>query len=87
MTQLVDGVQPLVMNVAGIELSGLAAEPAGSPRGLVFALHGGGSRAAYFHSPVDPSGSLLGIAAALGWQAVALDRRIRGVERRRLARP
>ncbi len=39
-------------------LSCLASRPSpqGVPRGLVFALHGGGSRAAYFHSPVDPSG-------------------------------
>lgn len=57
-----------------VSLSGIAAEPAEDPRGLLVALHGGGSRAAYFHSPVARESSLVELAASLGWRAVSLDR-------------
>jgi hypothetical protein len=57
-------------------LSALVAEPPGqtAPVGLLVALHGGGSRAAYWDSPVDPHASLLRSAAAQGWRVLALDR-------------
>jgi pimeloyl-ACP methyl ester carboxylesterase len=57
-----------------MHLSGLLAEPDGSPRGLILALHGGGARAAYWHSPVDPGSGLLELGARLGWRVLALDR-------------
>lgn len=57
-----------------VALSGIAAEPAGPPRGLLVALHGGGSRAAYFDSPVARESSLVELAAAVGWRSVSLDR-------------
>lgn len=57
-----------------VTLSGIAADPAGPPRGLLVAMHGGGSRAAYFDSPVARESSLVEVAAAAGWRSVALDR-------------
>jgi pimeloyl-ACP methyl ester carboxylesterase len=62
------------LEVDGVPLSGLAAEPAGAPRGLIVALHGGGARAEYWHSPISDADSLLLLAASLGWRAVAFDR-------------
>lgn len=44
------------------------------PRAVIVALHGGGSTAAYFDCPSDPSLSLLRIGATLGFTVVALDR-------------
>jgi pimeloyl-ACP methyl ester carboxylesterase len=38
------------------------------------ALHGGGARARYWDSPVDPEASLLRAGAAAGWQVVVPDR-------------
>ncbi|MFN2536677.1 MAG: alpha/beta fold hydrolase [Mycobacteriales bacterium] len=64
----------VLLDVGPAQLSGLLAEPSGAPRGLIVALHGGGARAAYFDSPVDPASSLIRLAAAAGWRAVALDR-------------
>jgi pimeloyl-ACP methyl ester carboxylesterase len=64
----------VLLDVGAAELSGLLAEPDGTPRGVLVALHGGGARAAYFDSPVDPTSSLLRLAAAVGWRAAALDR-------------
>ena len=55
-------------------LSGLLAEPDDVPRGLILALHGGGARAAYWHSPVDPGSGLLELGARLGWRVLAVDR-------------
>jgi pimeloyl-ACP methyl ester carboxylesterase len=66
--------RPIRIDTAYGTLSGITAEPAVSPRGLLVALHGGGSGAAYFHSPVCPESSLLALAAATGWRAVSLDR-------------
>jgi len=57
-----------------MRLSGLLAEPDGPPRGLIFALHGGGARAAYWHSPVDPGSGLLELGARIGWRVLAVDR-------------
>jgi pimeloyl-ACP methyl ester carboxylesterase len=67
-------VGSVAVTVDGVPLSGLVADPAGEPRGVIMALHGGGARAEYWHSPVDEADSLLVLAAALGWRAVAFDR-------------
>jgi pimeloyl-ACP methyl ester carboxylesterase len=62
------------LEAGGVTLSGLAAVPPGPCRGLVLALHGGGSRAAYWHRPAAPDQSLLLLGAALGWTVLAVDR-------------
>ncbi|MEU7814027.1 alpha/beta fold hydrolase [Pseudonocardia sp. NPDC049154] len=58
----------------GLRLSVLLAEPDGPPRGTLLALHGGGARAAYWHSPVAPDAGLLELGACLGWRVLAPDR-------------
>jgi pimeloyl-ACP methyl ester carboxylesterase len=58
----------------GITLSALLAEPADAPRGTLLALHGGGARAAYWHSPLDPEAGLLLMGARMGWRVLAPDR-------------
>lgn len=55
----------------GIMLSGIEVRPAGPPRGIMLALHGGGYRAGYWHYPEH---SLLDMAAARGYLAIAVDR-------------
>ncbi|MFI6583777.1 alpha/beta hydrolase [Embleya sp. NPDC050493] len=57
-------------------LSGLLArpEPGVRARGLLLAIHGGGSRAAYWHRDGAAEGSLLLLGAALGWTVLAIDR-------------
>ena len=62
-----------VVPVDGIPMSGLFAE-AQQPRGVIVALHGGASSAAYFDCPGHPELSLLRSAAAAGFSTVALDR-------------
>ncbi|MEZ0355049.1 alpha/beta fold hydrolase [Mycobacterium sp. SA01] len=59
--------------VDGIPMSGLFAEAA-DPKGVIIALHGGASSAAYFDCPNHPELSFLRAAAAAGFSAVALDR-------------
>ena len=65
-------IEPVEADLDGIGMSGLVARVA-QPRGVVLALHGGGSRAAYFHGPVHPDQSLLRVAAGLGYTTLALD--------------
>ena len=55
-------------------LSGLLAEPEGTPRALVVALHGGGMTAEYFHGRAHPDLSLLDLGAQLGFAVLAVDR-------------
>ncbi|WP_235018160.1 alpha/beta fold hydrolase [Thermomonospora echinospora] len=63
------------MNAAGLRLSGLlAVPPASPPKAVIVALHGAGMSAGYFHSQADPAASLLSLAAARGYAALALDR-------------
>ncbi|MGW0043613.1 alpha/beta hydrolase [Rhodococcus sp. NPDC003348] len=69
-----DPPQSILVDTELGPLSAIAAEPAASPRGLLVALHGGGSGAAYFHSPVSAESSLLSLAAGTGWRAVSVDR-------------
>jgi pimeloyl-ACP methyl ester carboxylesterase len=54
-----------------LTLSGLEARPDGPAKGVVLALHGGGYLAGYWDYP---GASLLQMAAARGFQAVAVDR-------------
>lgn len=56
--------------VGPTRLSGIEASPE-SPRGIVVALHGGGYSAGYWDHPRH---SLLKLAAASGYRAVAIDR-------------
>lgn len=69
-------VENVGYDIAGMTLSGLLArpEPGVRPRGLLLALHGGGSRAAYWHRDGAAEDSLLVPAAALGWTVLAVDR-------------
>jgi pimeloyl-ACP methyl ester carboxylesterase len=80
-------VEAVHYDVSGVRLSGLLARPVrgsrgpddparpgGGPRGTILALHGGGSRAAYWHRDADPDTSLLVLGASLGWTVLALDR-------------
>jgi pimeloyl-ACP methyl ester carboxylesterase len=62
------------LQVEGVCLSGLLAEPTGSPRALVVALHGAGLTSGYFNAPSDPSLSLLELGAELGYMVWAPDR-------------
>ncbi|MET7345988.1 alpha/beta hydrolase family protein [Streptomyces sp. NPDC087866] len=69
------GVRPLLLEAAGLTLSGLVAEPPeGSPRATVVAVHGGGMRAGYFDGQAHPGLSLLALGARLGFIVLALDR-------------
>ncbi len=68
-------VQPVRYEVAGVPLSGLLARSVGSrARGTILALHGGGSRAAYWHRDSAAETSLLLLGASLGWTVLAIDR-------------
>lgn len=66
-------VQARVVIVDGVPMSGLLAE-APEPAGVVVALHGGATTAAYFDCPGHPDLSLLRTAPQLGFTALALDR-------------
>jgi pimeloyl-ACP methyl ester carboxylesterase len=73
--------RPVRVTVDGITLSGLVAHAcadththAGTPRGTVLAVHGGGTSAGYFHAAARPDLSLLLLGARLGWTVLALDR-------------
>ncbi|MFJ1809515.1 MULTISPECIES: alpha/beta hydrolase family protein [unclassified Streptomyces] len=69
------GVRPLLVEAAGLTLSGLLAEPPdGPPRATVVAVHGGGMRAGYFDGQVHADLSLLTLGARLGFTVLALDR-------------
>ncbi|MFF0478807.1 alpha/beta hydrolase [Streptomyces sp. NPDC004284] len=69
------GVRPLLLDAAGLTLSGLLAEPAGRPpKATVVAVHGGGMRAGYFDGQAHPDLSLLTLGARLGYTVLALDR-------------
>ncbi|MEU2249783.1 alpha/beta fold hydrolase [Streptomyces sp. NPDC019224] len=67
-------VSELVLDVDGIPYSALLAEPAGAPRAVVVAIHGGGMSAAYFDSRARPGLSLLALGAQLGYTVLAVDR-------------
>ena len=69
------GVRPLLLEVGGLTLSGLLAEPPERPpRATIVAVHGGGMRAGYFDGQADADLSLLTLGARLGFTVLALDR-------------
>ncbi|QIJ60612.1 alpha/beta fold hydrolase [Streptomyces sp. JB150] len=69
------GVRPILLDAAGLTLSGLLAQPPDTPpRATVVAVHGGGMRAGYFDGQADADLSLLTLGARLGYTVLALDR-------------
>lgn len=68
------GVRPVVLEAGPCRLSALIAQPQGTPRATVVAVHGGGMRAGYFDGQAHPDVSLLALGAALGYTVVAVDR-------------
>jgi pimeloyl-ACP methyl ester carboxylesterase len=65
--------QPRVVFVDGVPMSALVAT-APQPRGVLVAVHGGATTAAYFDCPGNPHLSLVRTAAARGFTAIAVDR-------------
>ncbi|WP_330291453.1 alpha/beta hydrolase [Streptomyces sp. NBC_00576] len=69
------GVRGITLDADGIPISCLLAEPRTMPpRAVVVAVHGGGTRAGYFDSRVQPGLSLLALGAQLGYTVLAVDR-------------
>lgn len=68
------GVRRVVLDAAGVGLSALLSEPAGTPRATVVALHGAGMTAGYFDGQAHPDVSLLRLGACLGYTVLAVDR-------------
>lgn len=69
-------VEYVEYDISDMKLSGLIARPAPDEpsRGVLLAVHGGGSRAAYWHRDAAPHESLLVLGASLGWTVLAIDR-------------
>jgi pimeloyl-ACP methyl ester carboxylesterase len=69
-------VREHVVEVDGVELSGLLATPTdgSSPRALVVAVHGAGMHAGYFDCTTEPGLSLLELGSRLGYAVWAPDR-------------
>lgn len=68
--------RPRVVNVDGVPMSALVAEPPEPQhrKTAIVAIHGGGTSALYFDCPGHPSLSLLQTGAAAGFTVIALDR-------------
>jgi pimeloyl-ACP methyl ester carboxylesterase len=66
---IVDGVPMSALVSEASEVSGIA-----EPKGVILAIHGGGTTAIYFDCPGNPSLSLLRTGAAAGFTVVAIDR-------------
>jgi pimeloyl-ACP methyl ester carboxylesterase len=64
---------PRVVIVDGVPMSALVVE-APDPRGVIVAIHGGGTTSLYFDCPGHPESSFLRTGAARGYTVVALDR-------------
>lgn len=64
--------EPTMFQAGPVELSGLRCPPSATPRGMIVALHGGTYDARYYALPGELS--FLGLAASLGYVAMALDR-------------
>lgn len=68
-------VTPFVLEVGGLGLSGLRAEPRAAPAlATILALPGGGYGSGYWHHPLNLEASLLTLGAGLGYRVVAIDR-------------
>ncbi|GAQ41498.1 thioesterase [Mycobacterium pseudoshottsii JCM 15466] len=63
-----------VVDVDGVAMSALVAEPDQEPKAVILALHGGATSARYFDCPGHRALSLLHTGAAAGFTVVALDR-------------
>jgi len=65
-----------VVEVDGLSISGLLAEPPGgaTPRALVLAIPGNSMLGRYFDGPVDRNGSLLELGSRQGFTVWAIDR-------------
>ena len=74
MTRPSPAVQDLVVEVDGLPLSGLLAEPMSPPHAVVLALPGNAMLGPYFDGPVDPDSSLLALGVGRGFTVWALDR-------------
>ncbi|MDG4763535.1 alpha/beta fold hydrolase [Solwaraspora sp. WMMD406] len=69
------GVRRIILDLAGLPLSGLLAEPENKPvRAAVVALHGVGMNAGYFDAQSSPDLSLLRLGPSLGYTVLSLDR-------------
>ena len=65
----------IVVDAGDIKLSGLLAEPSGTPPiAVVVAIPGSGMLGRYFDGPVDGAASLLALGAAQGFTVWAIDR-------------
>lgn len=64
---------PRVVMVGAVPMSALVVDVP-HPRAVIVAVHGGATSAAYFDCPGHPRLSLLRMAAARGYTAIALDR-------------
>ena len=65
----------IVVDAGDIKLSGLLAEPVGTPPiAVVVAIPGSAMLGRYFDGPVDGAASLLGLGAAQGFTVWAIDR-------------
>jgi len=74
MTRPSPAVRDLVVEVDGLPLSGLLAEPASPPHAVVLALPGNAMLGRYFDGPVDADTSLLALGVRRGLTVWALDR-------------
>jgi len=65
----------ILVSAAGVRLSALTASPERQPaRGIILALHGGGSSARYWNNPAGWGNSLLELGSDLGFHVLAVDR-------------
>lgn len=68
-------IQNIVVAAGSVQLSALAASSRKLPaRGIVLALHGGGSSANYWNNPAGWGNSLLEVGSTLGFHVLAVDR-------------
>lgn len=62
----------ITVQAGGVELSAIHSRPAGQPRALIVALHGGTYDARYFDRP--GGSSFVDLATSLGYDVLAIDR-------------
>jgi pimeloyl-ACP methyl ester carboxylesterase len=66
-------IKPVTVKVRGVPMSALVGTTP-EPRGVLLAIHGGGSGAGYFHGGAHPDQSLLTLARSVGYSVLAVDR-------------
>ncbi|WP_369222390.1 alpha/beta hydrolase [Streptomyces sp. R39] len=72
--ETVTSKEHVVIELDGMRLSGRYAAPAGPPRALIVALHGGSVTSAIYDETIPGEAPFLDIAAQLGFATLALDR-------------